>query len=258
MSKETEPGAAGTDLPKSQRVGAPSEKRERRDRDREDDRPRRRKRPKKPVFRNEDEINSPSPLTMWLLGAVALMTVILWGFARGACNYHPPRETRRPRTVKTEELARDPKGAAIELIQRLGGANFAGATELATGSALERVESEKTACEANAGSCAERRKKADRVITTGVLLERDSLKATVRVKTERPGAQQETLLVTLGREGTGWKVSSFEPDTGQFKPSLASSAPSVPLTITTQQVAPGPVPDTKGTAEPPPVPEARP
>ena len=78
------------------------------------------------------------------------MTLVLWGFARGACNYHPPRESRRPRVLKTEVLMRDPKSSAVELWQRLGSADFKGAAELTTGAATEEVKKEQAACEADA------------------------------------------------------------------------------------------------------------
>jgi hypothetical protein len=240
MSKETESGAAGTDQPVSTSAAEAPTRREPLAGSRENRPKKKKKRPKPPVFRNEDEIASPGRLTMGLLGAVMLVTIVLWGFARGACNYHPPRESRRPRVVKTEELMRDPKSSAVELWQRLGAANFKGAAELATGSAVAEIEKERAACEADAARCANRRKQADQVVTTAALLERDMNTATVRVNAVRPSSKQ-TLLVEVKHDGPVWKVSSWAPDTGQFKPRPVSSA-SVPFVVPPQKPPSGGAP----------------
>jgi hypothetical protein len=234
----TETGEA-LDQPEKQR--RKSADRERGDRG---DRPRRkRKRPKKPVFTSEAEINVPDKQTLGFLGAMVLMTLFLWVFARAACNAHPPRETRRPRAVKTEELTRDPKSTAVELIQRIGVANFKGATELVTAAAAPEVERERQACEANAAACAERRKNPQNVMTTGALLEREPQAATIRVDSKQSGTKQ-SYIVRVEREATAWKVASWAPDTGQYKPKPASSLPS-PISIGTRSIpvpVPAPVP----------------
>jgi hypothetical protein len=255
MSKETE-SAAGTDQPVSTSAAEAPTRREPLAGSREN-RPKKKKkkRPKPPVFRNEDDIGSPSPLTLGLLGAIMLTTIVLWGFARGACNYHPPRETRRPRVIKPEEYQRDPKSSAIELWQRLGAADFKAAAEFVTGDALAQVNKERAACEADASACATRRKQADQVLTTGVLLERDMSSATVRVTTQRPGSKQ-TFLVELKHEAPAWKVSSWAPDTGQFKPRPASSL-SVPFVLSAEKADPPPPPSEPAPTRTDP-PEARP
>jgi hypothetical protein len=204
---------------------------------------RRRKRPKKPVFTSEAEINVPDRQTLGFLGAMVIMTLFLWGFARAACNAHPPRETRRPRVVKTEELVRDPKSAAVELFQRLGHANFKSATELVTPEAAAAVERERQACESNAAACAERRKDQQKVLSTGALLERAQSGATVRVESHVAGAEK-TYLVRLERQGATWKVKSWEPDAGQFKPT------SNPLPSASSPAPSGSVPAAPSAAEP--------
>jgi hypothetical protein len=229
----TETGEA-LDKPEKRRKSA--EVRERGDRE---GRPRkRRKRPKKPVFRNEAEINVPDKQTLGYLGAMVLMTLCLWVFARAACNAHPPRETRRPRTVKTEELTRDPKSAAVELFQRLGTANFKGAGELVTSTAAPEVEREQKSCESDAAACTDRRKNPQRVVTTGALLEREPAAATIRIDSTVSGKKQ-SYIVRVDREGAAWKVSSWAPDTGQFKAKPGSSVPSpMQLPIGTRSVPP--------------------
>ncbi len=256
MSKETESGAAGTDQPVSTSAAEAPTRREPLAGSRENRPKKKKKRPKPPVFRNEDEIGSPSRLTLGLLGAIMLTTIVLWGFARGACNYHPPRESRRPRVVKSDEFMRDPKSSAVELMQRLGAADFKGAAELTTGAATAEVEKERAACEANAGACATRRKQADQVLTTGALLERDMATATVRVNAQRPGSKQ-TLLVEVKHEGPVWKVSSWAPDTGQFKPRPVSST-NLPVVISAQRPPQSPPPATEQVAPKADPPEARP
>src|SRR6188508_2025215 len=76
---------------------------------------------------SEAEINAPDTQTMVMLGALTAMTIILWVWAHAGCNYHPPRETRRPRDVTTAELTREPKDAAIEFQHRLITQNYKGA-----------------------------------------------------------------------------------------------------------------------------------
>ena len=66
-------------------------------------RPKKSKKPKPPIPQTESEIDAPDRLTLVVLGFMGVVTLVLWGFARGACNYHPPRETRRPRPVNIEQ-----------------------------------------------------------------------------------------------------------------------------------------------------------
>ncbi len=237
MATEPGTGAASSEERAKPRAAA-AERRARRDRDR----PRKkRRRPKPPVFHNEAEIDVPDKQTLGMLAVMALVTIVLWGFARGACNYHPPRETRRVRTVKAEEFMRDPKSAAIELFNRMAGANFKGATELASGSATQAVDSERQACEANAAACSQRKNAAASVLTAGELLERDPMSATVRVTADLSAGKQ-TFLVHVTREQQSWKVSDYELDKGQFKPKPPSAQPNMPFSITTRQVPDDQVP----------------
>ncbi len=241
----TEPGSGAA--PSAERAKPRASAVERRDRPRERDRDQRdrprkkRRRPKPPVFHSEAEIGVPDKQTLGMLAVIALVTLVLWGFARGACNYHPPRETRRVRVVKTEEFMRDPKSTAIELFNRMSAANFKGASELASGSAVQDVEREQAACAGNAAACAQRKKNAENVLTNGVLLERDAATATVRVTADL-GAGKKPFLVHVAREAQAWKVSDYAPDTGQFKPKPVSSQPSMPFTISTRQVPDSQVP----------------
>jgi hypothetical protein len=158
---------------------------------------------------SEEVLDTPNRQTLWMLGAVAGATLLMWGMGRGACNYHPPRETRKPRVATTAELARNPKDAAIEMQHRWATHNFSGALELASGGVAQQVQRELQACEADADACEKKRNDlTSQVITTGVLLERAPTGARARVSSRGPGAKTETYLVELEQSGPLWKVRS--------------------------------------------------
>ena len=106
MATDSEPKSSTADEAKASRPPAS-----------QSDRPKKKKL-KRRIPQTEAELDSPSKQTMGMLGILAIMTIVMWAFARGGCNYHPPKETRVPRKVTTAELAHDPKNAAIELQQR--------------------------------------------------------------------------------------------------------------------------------------------
>lgn len=178
------------------------------------------KRPKPPLPRTEREIDAPDRLTLVMLGVMGFMTIVLWAFAKGGCNYHPPRETRRPRPIKLEELARDPKDAALEMQQRLVQYDFDGALELAEGSAAKDVKQRKADCAGKVAACADAKKKNERAATAAALLERDMSSATVRATTTLPGGGKQANILRLERSGAIWKVLSFAPDDGSYKPKM--------------------------------------
>jgi hypothetical protein len=181
-------------------------------------RPKKNKRPKPPIPQTESEINAPDRLTLVALGFMGLVTLVLWGFARGACNYHPPRETRRPRPVKIEELARDPKDAAMALQQRLLHLDFAGAAEVATGEALAAVEKAKADCMTKPQDCAMQRKNREKhVFSTPAVLDRQPASAVVRITSQVLGKTEANLL-HVDRVGQMWKVSRRLPDDPNYKP----------------------------------------
>lgn len=181
-------------------------------------RPVKKKKPKPPIPTDEREIDAPDKLTLSMLGVMGIVTLALWVFARAACNYHPPRETRRPRAVKLEELAREPKDAAMEQQLRFAHYDFDGALQLTSGAAAEDVQKAKADCAAHAQDCAMKRKQAEKSVeATAALLERSATDATVRVTTLRGGAK-EVSLTKLSKQGPIWKVISRGPDDPNFKP----------------------------------------
>jgi hypothetical protein len=176
------------------------------------------KRPKPPIPRTEREIDAPDRLTLLMLGVMCVMTVVLWAFAKGGCNYHPPRETKRPRPMKTEELARDPKDAALEMQQRLVQYDFEGALELVADAAEAEVKKRAADCKTKVAVCAENKKKQERTATNAALLERDMGSALVRATSFTPGGGKQANIHKLERRGQAWKVVSFSTDDGSYKP----------------------------------------
>jgi hypothetical protein len=164
----------------------------------------------------EDEIDSPNRQTLGMLGVIGIMTLCMWIFARGGCNYHPPKETRDPRKIDLVDLAREPKDAAMEFELRLVTKSFGGALELAKGPIVDLVKSEQTACDKDAGCSQKASDLRSTVLTTGHLLERDPIHAVVRVITTGAGATQKHI-IKVEREGQIWKTVARDVDDGSFK-----------------------------------------
>ncbi|MFZ5897194.1 MAG: hypothetical protein ACOY0T_39410 [Myxococcota bacterium] len=160
----------------------------------------------------ESEINAPDTQTLVMLGALTAMTIILWVLAHAGCNYHPPRETRRPRDVTTAELTREPKDAAIEFQHRLLLQNYKGALEIAAGSAVDRVKEEQAKCEANRAACAALKQRLGVAVTAATVLERTPANAKVRVTSYHLPQGDQHYLALVERDATGWKVTARVPD----------------------------------------------
>src|SRR6185503_15364065 len=113
-----------------------------------------------------------------------------------------------PRVVKTEELARDPKDAALEMQQRFVQYDFDGALELSADAAERDVKKRKDECAGRVKECAEKKKANERTATTAVLLERDMGAATVRATSLTPPSGKQANILRLERRGPIWKVIS--------------------------------------------------
>jgi hypothetical protein len=203
--------------------------------------PRRRPRPA-PKLPDEDEIDAPKKQTLWMLGALAVAIVSMWGASRFACNAHP-MQTRKPREIPTSELAKDPKGAALELAQRWASYDFAGALELAKGPLAAQLSKEQQQCEQDKSGCdSKRAEQKDKVLATAVLISREANLAKARVSTEGGATGKETYVLTLDREGNSWKASAKGPDTG-LPPPVPTMAPTLapaPSAVPTPSPAPSP------------------
>ena len=213
----------------------------------ESERPKKKKlkRAKPPIPKTEEEIDSPSKMTVGMLGVLGELTVIMWALARGGCNYHPPKETRVPRVVTTEELARDPKNAAIELQQRWLTHDFAGAAELATGEAAQQLQKDKAACDA--ACLAEKKSLAEKVLTSAVILDANMMGATARVSSVGLPGGPKVFLLRMERAESIWKATLRKPDDGTPLPPLPASPHDQPMI----QFSPAPsAPATSGSAAP--------
>jgi hypothetical protein len=174
-------------------------------------------RPAPPPPKTEEQINSPTNQTIGMLSVIGILTFFMWIFARGGCNYHPPKETRDPRKVDLIDLAREPKDAAMEFELRFSMKAFSGALELAKGPLVDVVKRAQSACDADAG-CAQRASELRaNVQVSAELLERGPTTAVVRVTTVGTGAKPEKHLVHVEREQTMWKVVERDADDPNFK-----------------------------------------
>lgn len=188
------------------------------------DRPKKKKaklKPPPPPPLSEDEIDSPNRQTLGMLGVIGIMTLCMWIFARGGCNYHPPKETRDPRKIELADLARDPKDAAMEFELRFATKSFGGALELAKGPIVDLVKEQQKSCDANPGCAQQASTLRGAVLVKGELLERDPFHATSRITTTGIGTSgkgSERHIIKVERDGQIWKTVSRDVDDGSFKP----------------------------------------
>ena len=206
MASESEPESASVE-PKASSSEAPASAAV-------SDRPKKKKakRPRLPIPKTEEEIDSPTKQTVGMLGILGIMTVVMWAFARGACNYHPPKETRVPRKVTLAELAHDPKNAAVELQQRWLTRDFDGALELASGPVVDQIKKDKAACDA---TCLAKRPELEKtVLTSAVVVDANPMSATARVSSVGVPDGTKSFYYRMERADLIWKASQRDVDTG--------------------------------------------
>ena len=131
-----------------------------------------------------------------------------------------------PRAVTTEDLARDPKNAAIELQQRWLTRDFAGAAELATGEVAQQLQQEKAAC--NAACLAEKKSLSEKVLTSAVVLDANMMGATARVTSVGLPGGPKVFLLRMERAESIWKATLRKPDDGTALPPLPASPHDAP------------------------------
>jgi len=214
MASESEPESA-TAEPKASPSEAPASALS--------DRPKKKKvkRPRLPIPQTEEEIDSPTKQTVGMLGILGAMTIIMWALARGACNYHPPKETRVPRKVTLADLAHDPKNAAIELQQRWLTRDFDGALELANGPVVDLIKKDKAACDA--ACLAKRPELAKTVLTSAQIVEASPVGAMARVTSVGLPDGNKSFFYRMEHADLIWKASERTVDTGA--PYVSQEAP---------------------------------
>jgi hypothetical protein len=163
----------------------------------------------------EDEIDSPTRKTLFLLFVVFAVTVGCWGAARFACNMHPPESRGAPK-LPTERLLGTAKDAAIEFVQRYRSSDFEGALETVTGDLVVDVTQKKNDCAAKANDCARDREAAAGRTTTAVVLRQDGFVADAKVTTALKGVT-EWYRIVVKRDGMIWKAAAMRPDTADSK-----------------------------------------
>jgi hypothetical protein len=166
------------------------------------------------IPRTEQELNSPSRLTVRLLGVIFLATFLPWVAAKIACNVReaPPRQ---PPALSAEVLSRQPKDAAIELQQLAATGNYREAAEYARGDAARDLLEAEARCQADAASCAALRAPGRRVSTRAVLVARDITQAEVRVESDADG-KLERYVLRLQPDTGRWYVMSRAPFAGEL------------------------------------------
>ena len=189
--------------------------------------------------RTERELNSPSPLTLRMLGVIFLATFLPWVAAKVACNAReaPPHV---PPELSADILSKQPKDAALELQQRAASGHYREAAELAKGDAAKELLEADARCQSDPKPCEALRAEANHVATRAVLVGRGPLLAEARAES-KVGDKTERYVMKLEAEGGRWYVTSRAPYPGDLltpvpvinvtpglPPTIAAPAPPAP------------------------------
>lgn len=178
----------------------------------------------------ERDLNSPTPLTLRLLGVIFAATFIPWVGAKTACNLREAPQ-RTPLELPAAVHARQAKSAALELQQRAATGRFAEAAELARGELREQLLAEAERCRAEPAPCEALRAREQRVVSHAVLVRRTANTAEARVETrvgDAPQAAAEKVQVRLEADGGRWYVverAAFDGDLMQPAEPVRAEAP---------------------------------
>ncbi|MEZ4371151.1 MAG: hypothetical protein R3B07_10015 [Polyangiaceae bacterium] len=207
---------------------------------------RRKKRVKRPPLpHTEAELDSPNRSTTFMIWTLVAVTLVLWGFARTACNFNPP-QVDKPKLAELDVLAREPKDAALEFEIRLREHRFEIAQKLAAKAGEAIVAQAKQACGAG---CPEI--EHGKILCEGAVMARSAAGATVRVGCQSDG-KWEYKLLTLVRDGNEWRVSARED--GQAPPPVGATA-APPTTAIPTGLPTALAPSAAASAAKPPLPE---
>lgn len=157
----------------------------------------------------EEALDVPKMQTVYMLGAISILTIILWFAAKLSCNVHPD-QMRDPKHFSTRELAADPKNAAFEFHHRFETGDFTTALDLATGDVKNLVETKLKGCEQEPDTCAKNMAQLARTIqSTAKVLDRSADRASVELISESktwPG--RKSFLFEVKKQGEYWLVST--------------------------------------------------
>jgi hypothetical protein len=171
---------------------------------------------------SERHLNSPTPLTLRLLGVIFLATFIPWVAAKAACNLREA-PVRSPVDLPTDVFAKQPKSAALELQQRAATGRYREAAELAKGAAKDELLAADARCAAEPAPCEALRAGQARVVSRAVLVSRTPVAAEVRAESSS-GDTAERFTLRLEAEGGRWYVTSREPFSGALTEPAAPAA----------------------------------
>jgi hypothetical protein len=197
----------------------------------------------------EEAVNVPKMETVYMLGAMSVLTVILWFAAKLSCNIHPD-QVRDPKHFSTKDLAADAKNAAFEFQQRFETGDYITSYDLATGELRRIVEGKLKECEQTADECAAHQKKlAGTIQSTPKVLEQTPTKAAVEIQSYYSGSPSpKTFAFDVVKEGDFWRVASrrevANAPAQPVSPAAVPAAPvnaEVPATGNGASAAPAPV-----------------
>ena len=178
----------------------------------------------------ERRVNSPTPLTLRLLGVVCAATLVPWALAKAACNLRDS-PVRQPHDLPTETLAKNAKSAAQELAQRAASGRFREAAELARGDAAKELLDADAGCQAEPAPCERRRSLADRVFTRAVIASRGPFEATARTESRVGDDAPERYALRLTQEEGRWYVVRRTPLEGEVDAPVSPDEVVSPIAI---------------------------
>jgi hypothetical protein len=158
----------------------------------------------------ERRLNSPTPLTLRLLGVVFVATLLPWVAAKAACNLRDS-PVRQPHEPPTELLAKNAKSAALELAQRAASGHYREAAELARGDVAKELLDADARCQSEPAPCEKRRAQAERVVTRAVVASRGPLEASVRTESRGGSDAPERFAMHLSQDDGRWYVVRRAP-----------------------------------------------
>lgn len=189
----------------------------------------------------ERRLNSPTPLTLRLLGVVFVATFLPWVAAKAACNLRDA-PVRQPHDLPTEALAKNAKSAALELSQRAATGRYREAAELAKGDVERELLAADERCSAEPAPCQHRRAQSERAFTRAVVASRGPFEANVRTESRVGNDPPERFAMHLKQEDGRWYVARRVPLDGPIDAPVTPEEQVSPIAVRevpNMSVAPG-------------------